>query len=62
MSVPLYWKKSPRDYRGLENIIEVEGYETLQHPQVAKYTIAANTTIPIIYIGNFLLSILPPNI
>jgi len=39
--------KSPRDYRGLENIIVVEGYATPPHPQVAKYTTTATTTTPI---------------
>ena len=40
-------KKAPEINRGLENIIEVEGYATPPHPQVAKYTTTANTTTPI---------------
>ena len=28
------YKKSPRDYRGLENIIVVEGYLTFSHSSI----------------------------
>ena len=51
-------KKAPEINEGLKDIIKLESYETLQHPQVTKYTTTANTTTPIAIIH--FLSILFP--